>query len=818
MKATYKTFGKLIVGCILSGITALNLNAQVTPPGGGGSGGGGSGGSGSSSTMTVNTNFLISAQETNIVLNWRSGTNRIFLLENRTVLNGGVWGELTNYYLSAANTNWTKFVHTNINQTQPTGFYRLFDVTPLASADFFKVDQDSFDNQLNILKNDTCPNDDPIIITNLIAAQHGSISYTPDATTFQYTPDSNFYGVDSFGYSVTSKHGEISSNTVVTVFVNQSGNNSPVANNLIITLQTNVYTVAFNALTNATDSDADTLTLFAMTAPSLGSVSNDASGNITYTRNPSLFGNDSFTYIVTDGKGGYGLGNVKISQVDSDGDGMSDDWEMANGLDPFTDDSMADPDNDGLPNLAEYVLGTNPHVADNPLNLSGITNGTTVSGFAKLPIYGLLHPVGTPSINLYVNSNLTENAFISQAPDGQWQMNWDTTYLTNGTYQIQAGLQYKDYASDGSQAVVFGQTKSVQVNNLMRFDSFTAKFADFLLINAQFATSNATFDVYLYDDDGNQLVYATDLTTTNSYISLYWDLTDGYGNQLSFGNVQAYFYLHSQSASGNVRPHTPSSLTPIPPQWFLKEAGNSGNNFAVAWGWDAYSTSFNNHRTSLMLDGVINFLGDPSDFSSYNLYPSANVAYANTFRYDSEADKKTLISALQSCNNFFWFGHGSFSGISGNSKRSSLTPGEVSTALNNFSLYSTKKHPKTDNHPYRLVILNGCETYASLWSGAFGIDFSPNGSTATTGQYLYAGRAPRAFVGWTDQIDVPDLPGWWQFDVNPEYSEALALLFYNWMQGNYLQYSLNQFASRAAQNGFSNADKFKISGCSDLTR
>jgi len=39
---------------------------------------------------------------------------------------------------------------------------------------------------------------------------------------------------------------------------------------------------------------------------------------------------------------------------------------------------MDDPDNDGLPNLAEYVLGTNPHVADNPLNLSGVSNGTVV--------------------------------------------------------------------------------------------------------------------------------------------------------------------------------------------------------------------------------------------------------------------------------------------------------------------------------------------------------------------------------------------------------------------------------------------------------
>ena len=45
---------------------------------------------------------------------------------------------------------------------------------------------------------------------------------------------------------------------------------------------------------------------------------------------------------------------------DSDGDGMPDGWEIANGLNPLVDDSLGDPDADGLTNLDEYRLGTNP--------------------------------------------------------------------------------------------------------------------------------------------------------------------------------------------------------------------------------------------------------------------------------------------------------------------------------------------------------------------------------------------------------------------------------------------------------------------------
>lgn len=64
------------------------------------------------------------------------------------------------------------------------------------------------------------------------------------------------------------------------------------------------------------------------------------------------------------------------NEVDSDGDGIPDNWELANGLSDSEDNRNMDSDGDGILDISEFISGTNPNDPSSFLNVQiSVENG-----------------------------------------------------------------------------------------------------------------------------------------------------------------------------------------------------------------------------------------------------------------------------------------------------------------------------------------------------------------------------------------------------------------------------------------------------------
>ena len=805
--------------------------------------------------------LTLSVQSNHVFLKWPSQTNAAYIVQYRATLDpNDRWETVTNAYTAAPGTNRTQFVHSNSvcapvgvpsggggGGTLPpfpsvspdpgsngesvhpavesslmgsgnscasvfygsnacSGFYRVFIPSPTARLDVFGVEQDSISNQLDILVNDEDANDNPIALSAVQAAMHGEIQYSDDATIFHYTPTNSFFGLDAFAYSITNDVGG-SNAAVVYVFVNQAGNGYPSAPPLEFVLLTNQTVTTFSVLTNATDPDSDPLQVAVIEQPSRGIVHTNSSNGIVYTRTAGYVAQDSFAYVLTDNRGGFVKRVVVINPQDDDGDEIPDEWELHHDLSPTVNDAHDDPDADGIPNLAEYKLDTCPWVSDSPLNLTNIVTNQVFREYALISVPLKSH-IDRPAVSLLINSNRAD-ASLTKRADGRWYISWDTGYMENGNYSLALEFQHRNAPVAGDLPVV-GTARGVAITNDVLFKKVNSIFNDHLVFDVKLALETAYWRIELFDEQNDYLGYFSGMTTNGS-IAGSWDLTDGQGNQLATSHVRTRFYTSASTGS------PPGGTTSKATRWFIKQVpGGVGDVFVVAWGWDYYGTSFYNRRTDLMLDGVINLLANPARNDEYTLLPGGNGFNAGAFRFDDEIDKAILIKALEESGsgNFFWFGHGATQGIQGNGDRATILSGDVERHLKNKKHRSTPKHPHENKHPYRLAILNGCNTYSSDWSNAFGIDFSEGGTTNGVWENMLQGRQSQAFVGWADSIDVPT-----QFApaaYSTEYSYALAQFFSRWMDGYPLENCLINYA-----NGMINLDghdSWKISGTAHMWR
>jgi hypothetical protein len=203
---------------------------------------------------------------------------------------------------------------------------------PFAAADSISTTRDT-PASVNVLANDSDPDGDSLDLSGSARGAHGTVSCETSGVC-TYAPASGYLGSDSFTYTVSDGIGGIASGTVTVTVALPNRPPSAVDDNVVV--DENAQTEVF-ALANDLDSDGEVLRLDDTTPPSHGSLTFGVNSRIFYTPNESYVGSDSFTYTISDGRGGTATATVHVT-VEAVPEATNDDFQNATPISalPFT--------------------------------------------------------------------------------------------------------------------------------------------------------------------------------------------------------------------------------------------------------------------------------------------------------------------------------------------------------------------------------------------------------------------------------------------------------------------------------------------------
>ncbi|PQJ77892.1 tandem-95 repeat protein [Polaribacter porphyrae] len=204
---------------------------------------------------------------------------------------------------------------------------------PTAADDAITIDEDSSNNTISVLTNDSFGGDGfadnaSIIIdlensTGTAEASSNGTSSDPTDDVILYTPAENFNGTDTFTYTIIDANGDEATATV-TVTVN-AVNDTPTAKNDTIAVEedstNNSIKVTDNDDFGGDGANAGTISLPSTTSTENGTLSVDNNATTTdptddkivYTPFANYQGQDSFTYVITDADGDTSTATVTIT-------------------------------------------------------------------------------------------------------------------------------------------------------------------------------------------------------------------------------------------------------------------------------------------------------------------------------------------------------------------------------------------------------------------------------------------------------------------------------------------------------------------------
>ena len=145
-----------------------------------------------------------------------------------------------------------------------------------------------------VLGNDSDPDGDAITASLVSGPLHGTLTLNPNGS-FSYTPAADFNGTDTFTYRAGD--GSLNSSVATVGIEVIAVNDAPggVADSYSLAEDTTLSVDAPGVLGNDVDAEGDSLSAFALSAPSHGLLQFNADGSFSYTPEPDFSGIDGFT-------------------------------------------------------------------------------------------------------------------------------------------------------------------------------------------------------------------------------------------------------------------------------------------------------------------------------------------------------------------------------------------------------------------------------------------------------------------------------------------------------------------------------------------
>ena len=225
---------------------------------------------------------------------------------------------------------------------------------------------------VDVLANDSDPDGDDLAITALSSPLHGTavISGTGDAAVVIYTAAPNYFGSDTFNYTLSD--GGLQDTAVVNITI-LPANDAPMAVSDTADTAEDVA-VTIDILANDSDPEGDNLSIVALGNPLHGTAvisGTGATALVFYTPAPDYNGSDTFNYTLSDGTlQATAAVNVAVSPINDAPVAAADAAETAQGVAIIIDVLANDSDVDG-DSLSIVTLG-------NPLHGTAVISDTEV--------------------------------------------------------------------------------------------------------------------------------------------------------------------------------------------------------------------------------------------------------------------------------------------------------------------------------------------------------------------------------------------------------------------------------------------------------